>query len=93
MILENHKGLNSSLVDAIIDTEEAVILMKEATVNLNVQEVGIIISALQLLELRDERYIAREYGSSTVLYNKFETLMNQMDSSETGLQYDEDASF
>ena len=67
--------------------------MKEATVNLNVQEVGIIISALQLLELREERYIAREYGSSTVLYNKFETLMNQMDSSETGLQDDEDASF
>ena len=67
--------------------------MKEATVNLNVQEVGIIISALQLLELRDERYIAREYGSSTVLHNKFETLMNQMDSSETGLQEDEDASF
>ena len=85
--------MNSSLVDAIIDTEEAVILMKEATVNLNVQEVGIIISALQLLELRDERYIAREYGSSTVLYNKFETLMNQMHSSETGLHEDEDASF
>jgi len=62
--------------------------MTEANVNLNVHEVGVILSALQLLNLRDENQIAREYGSVPALYNKLYTLYERMDSSQTGLRND-----
>jgi len=39
--------------------------MTEATVQFNVHELGIILSALQNLENVDENRIAREYGSIT----------------------------
>ena len=42
----------------------------DADVTLNVQEVGILLSAMQLLTNRDEILIAREYGSAPALYNK-----------------------
>jgi hypothetical protein len=64
--------------------------MFETTVKLNVQEIGIILSALQQLDLREEHRIAREYGSASALYNK---LYEQMDTSETGLRYDVVPSF
>jgi hypothetical protein len=67
--------------------------MTEANVNLNVHEVGVILSALQLLNLRDENQIAREYGSVPALYNKLYTVFEQMDSSETGLRNDVVPSF
>jgi hypothetical protein len=67
--------------------------MTEANVNLNVHEVGVILSALQLLNLRDENQIAREYGSVPALYNKLYTLYERMDSSETGLRNDVVPSF
>jgi hypothetical protein len=67
--------------------------MTEANVNLNVHEVGVILSALQLLNLRDENQIAREYGSVPALYNKLYTLYEQMDSSQTGLRNDVVPSF
>ena len=67
--------------------------MIEAEVKLNVHELGIILSALQLLELSEEKYIAREYGSASTLYNKLNTLMEQMDTSETGLRNDVVPSF
>ena len=44
--------------------------MTETNVNLNVHEIGILLSALQLLNNSDEIHIAREYGSSQALYNK-----------------------
>lgn len=67
--------------------------MTEANVNLNVHEVGVILSALQLLNLRDENQIAREYGSVPALYNKLYTLYERMDSSETGIRNDVVPSF
>jgi hypothetical protein len=67
--------------------------MTEANVNLNVHEIGVILSALQLLNLRDENQIAREYGSVPALYNKLYTVFEQMDTSETGLRYDMVPSF
>ena len=44
--------------------------MKEIQVNLNVQEMGILLSALTNLEIVEEMHIAREYGSATALYNR-----------------------
>lgn len=67
--------------------------MIEAKVKLNVHELGIILSALQLLELSEEKYIAREYGSASTLYSKLNTLMKQMDTSQTGIREFEEASF
>ena len=67
--------------------------MTETNVNLNVHEIGVILSALQLLNLRDENQIAREYGSVPALYNKLYTLWERMDRSETGLRNDVVPSF
>lgn len=67
--------------------------MTETTVNLNVHEIGIILSAIQNLENIDEIRIAREYGSASALYNKFYTIWEQMDRSQTGLRYDVVPSF
>ena len=63
-------------------------MMTETTVNLNVHEIGVLLSALQLLDISDEKLIAREYGSVPALYNKLYSLWEQMDSSETGLRND-----
>jgi len=67
--------------------------MTETQVNLNVHEIGVILSALQSLDISDERLIAREYGSVPALYNKFYSLYEQMDSSGTGLRNDVVPSF
>jgi hypothetical protein len=68
-------------------------MMTEDFVRLNVHEIGVILSALQLLEIREEKMIAREYGSVPALYNKLYTLYEQMDSSQTGLRNDVVPSF
>ena len=67
--------------------------MTETQVNLNVHEIGIILSAIQNLENIDEIHIAKDYGSVPALYNKLYTLWEQMDSSQTGLRYDVVPSF
>ena len=67
--------------------------MTETTVNLNVHEIGVILSALQNLENVDEHRIAREYGSVPALYNKLYTVFERMDRSQTGLRYDVVPSF
>ena len=67
--------------------------MTEDFVRLNVHEIGVILSALQQLDVRDENQIAKEYGSVPALYNKLYTLWEQMDSSQTGLRYDVVPSF
>ena len=67
--------------------------MTETTVQLNVHEIGVILSALQLLNLRDENQIAREYGSVPALYNKLYSVWEQMDTSQTGLRNDVVPSF
>ena len=67
--------------------------MKEIQVNLNVQEMGILLSALTNLEIVEEMHTAREYGSASALYNRLYPLWEQMDSSETGLRNDVVPSF
>jgi hypothetical protein len=68
-------------------------MMTETQVNLNVHELGVILSALQLLDIREEKLIAHEYGSVPALYNKLYTLYERMDSSQTGLRNDVVPSF
>ena len=60
--------------------------MTEAQVSLNVHEVGVILSALQLLNVSDEKHIAREFGSVPALYNKLYTVYETMDQSELGIR-------
>ena len=67
--------------------------MTEAQVNLNVHEIGVILSALQELNVREENQIAREYGSVPALYNKLYSFWEQMDTSQTGLRNDVVPSF
>jgi hypothetical protein len=67
--------------------------MTEDFVRLNVQEIGILLSALQLVDLREENLIANQYGSVPALYNKLYSVYEQMDSSETVPQYDVVPSF
>ncbi len=67
--------------------------MTEDFVRLNVQEIGIILSALQLVDIGEERMIAKEYGSVPALYNKLYSVWSEMDTSQTGLEYDVVPSF
>jgi hypothetical protein len=67
--------------------------MTETIVQLSVHEIGVILSALQNLELADETRLAREYGSAPALYNKLYSYWEQMDRSETGIRYDVVPSF
>lgn len=62
--------------------------MTEDFIQLNVQEIGILLSALQLVDLSEEFHIARQYGSVSALYNKLHSIWEQMDTSETGLRND-----
>lgn len=67
--------------------------MTEDFVRLNVHEIGIILSSLQLIDLREENQIAKDYGSVPSLYNKLYSVWEQMDSSETVLRNDVIPSF
>ena len=60
--------------------------MTEAQVSLNVHEIGVILAALQLLTVSDEKHIAREFGSVPALYNKLYTMYEIMDQSELGIR-------
>ena len=62
--------------------------MKDANVNLNVHEIGVILSALQLLQHRDENLIAKEYGSTAALYERLHSVWETLDRSETGIRND-----
>lgn len=67
--------------------------MTETQVNLNVHEIGVILSAMQTLTFREENQIAKDYGSVPALYNKLYTIFEQMDTSQTGLRNDVVPSF
>ena len=56
----------------------------EKNVPLNVQEIGVILSALQLLDYGDENRIAKHYGSAPSLYRRLEEIYEQMDTSVCG---------
>jgi hypothetical protein len=67
--------------------------MTETQVNLNVHEIGIILSALQEVNTQEENRIAREYGSVPALFNKFYSIFETMDRSSTVLRNDVVPSF
>lgn len=67
--------------------------MTEQNVNLNVHEIGIILTALQSLTISEERMIARDYGSTSALFNKLYTVYERMDRSSVNLRNDVVPSF
>ena len=60
----------------------------EKKVALNVQELGVLLSALQLLDHSEEHHIARHYGSAPSLYDRLKEIYDGMDKSSIGLQND-----
>lgn len=60
----------------------------EKNVALNVHELGVILSALQLLDHSDEHHIAKRYGSAPSLYNRLKEIYDNMDSSICDIQHD-----
>lgn len=62
-------------------------------ISLNVHEIGVILSALQQLDISEENRIAREYGSAPALYNKLYSYWERMDRSQIGLVNDVVPSF
>jgi len=65
----------------------------EKQVPLNVHELGVILSALQLLSHHDENIIAKEYGSAATLHNRLKEVYDKMDQSTLSLTYDIEPSF
>ena len=65
----------------------------ETQISLNVHELGVILSALQLLTSRDENLIAKEYGSASTLHNRLKEVYDAMDKSTLSLSYDCEPSF
>ena len=55
----------------------------EVQVNLNSSELGILMSALQCVEKREEYQIEKEHGSLSTLYNRLSDLSVGMDLSPT----------
>ena len=65
----------------------------EKQIPLNVHELGVILSALQLLTHHDENVIAREYGSASSLYDRLKEVYDNMDQTTLCLSYDVEPSF
>ena len=65
----------------------------EKEVALNVHELGVILSALQLLSSRDENLIAKEYGSASSLHDRLKEVYDNMDQTTLCLSYDCEPSF
>jgi len=63
-------------------------MIQEKKVSLNVQEIGVLLSALQLLDHGDEHHIARHYGSAPSLYNRLKEIYDEMDDSICGIEID-----
>jgi hypothetical protein len=67
--------------------------MKETQVNLNVHEIGILLDALQSLDLSEETMIAKDYGSAPALFNKLYSIWERMDRTELEFKNDVVPSF
>ena len=63
-------------------------MTQEKKVTLNVQEIGVLLSALQLLEFGDENMIAKHNGSAPSLYNRLKEIYDEMDDSICGVEND-----
>lgn len=68
-------------------------LMNEDSVKLNVHEIGILLSALKLVEISDEGIIAKDYGSVPTLYDRLYSIYSKMDTTNIRLRYDITPSF
>lgn len=60
----------------------------EVSVKLNAHEVGVILSALQLLDMGDEYNIARSYGSAPAIYDRLYEVFTQLDKEQLELKYE-----
>jgi len=60
----------------------------ERNIPLNVQELGVILSALQVLDVAEEWQISKYYGSASTLYNRLKDIYDEMDQSTIGEQND-----
>lgn len=67
--------------------------MTEAQVPLNIHELGIILTALSLIDGRDDILIAKEYGSVSALKDRLQFLYQQLDSSSLSLSNDFEPSY
>ena len=67
--------------------------MKETQMNLNVHEIGILLDALQSLDLSEETMIAKDYGSAPALFNKLYSIWERMDRTELEFKNDVVPSF
>lgn len=67
--------------------------MYETTMKLNVQELKIILTSLQLLELSEENMIAKEFGSVPSLYTKLLIELETLNQSALQQSYDHNASY
>ena len=63
-------------------------MTQEKKISLNVQEIGVLLSALQLLDHGDEHHIAKHYGSAPSLYNRLKEIYDEMDNSICGFEDD-----
>jgi len=63
-------------------------MKSEHNIAINVQELGIILTALQVLDVAEEWQIARYYGSAPSLYNRLKEIYDGMDQSTIGEQND-----
>jgi len=60
---------------------------------LNVQELKIILTSLQMLELSEENMIAKEFGSVPSLYTKLLIELETLNQSALQQSYDHNASY
>jgi hypothetical protein len=67
--------------------------MIETNVNLNVHEIGILLSALDNLSTSDQNLIAKDYGSASSLQSRLLSIWQSMDKSKLNLRYDITPSF
>ena len=67
--------------------------MYETTMKLNVQELKILLTSLQLLELSEENMIAKEFGSVPSLYTKLLVELETLNQSALSYSYDSEGSF
>ena len=60
----------------------------EVQVNLNASELGILLSALQCVERREEYLIEKEHGSMITLYHRLNEIYETMDCSHVNSHYE-----
>ena len=65
----------------------------EKEIALNVHELGVILSALQLLTHHDENQIAREYGSAKAIHDRLKSVYDSLDQSTVRFHNDVEPSF